>query len=150
MRKTGRVVLALGLALALGGCDSTDPQTPETVEFASSLGINLSAMTKLPSGVYIQVVTPGTGVPLKVTDRWSIKYKGSLANGKVFDPGTEPLNNLNFNQVIEGFQGMVGMTKGEVRKIVIPPDLGYGAEDNGPIPGGSVLVFEVTLLAINP
>ena len=148
MIKTGRFALAMGLALALGGCDSTEPQTPETVKFAASLGINLAAMTKLPSGVYIQTITPGTGVALKVTDWWSINYKGSLANGTVFD--TQPLFKSNFSQVIQGFEGMVGMTKGEMRKMVIPSELGYGLQDNGPIPGGSVLIFEVTLLAINP
>lgn len=148
MIKTGRFALAMGLALALGGCDSTEPQTPETVKFAASLGINLAAMTKLPSGVYIQTITPGTGVALKVMDRWSINYKGSLANGTVFD--TQPLFKSNFSQVIQGFEGMVGMTKGEMRKMVIPSELGYGLQDNRSIPGGSVLIFEVTLLAINP
>ena len=150
MIKTGRFALAMGLALALGGCDSTEPQTPETVKFAASLGINLAAMTKLPSGVYIQTITPGTGVALKVMDQWSINYKGSLANGTVFDPGMQPLIKSNFSQVIEGFKGMVGMTKGEMRKMVIPSELGYGLQDNRSIPGGSVLIFEVTLLAINP
>ena len=144
-------VWVLGLALALVGCGSTEPQSPETVRFADELGIDLKAMTKLPSGVYYQTVTAGTGgVALKVTDRWSITYKGWLANGEVFDAGSKPLTNWNFNQVIEGFQGMVGMTLGETRKLVIPPDLGYGEEDNGPIPGGSVLIFEVKLTAINP
>ncbi len=150
MIKTGRFALAMGLALALGGCDSTEPQTPETVKFAASLGINLAAMTKLPSGVYIQTITPGTGVALKVMDQWSINYKGSLANGTVFDPGMQPLIKSNFSQVIEGFKGMVGMTKGEMRKMVIPSELGYGLQDSRSIPGGSVLIFDVTLLAINP
>jgi len=95
-------VWVLGLALALVGCGSTEPQSPETVRFADELGIDLKAMTKLPSGVYYQTVTAGTGgVALKVTDRWSITYKGWLANGEVFDAGSKPLTNWNFNQVID-------------------------------------------------
>ena len=52
---------------------------------------------------------------------------------------------LGTGRVIKGWdQGLVGMCEGEKRKLIIPPELGYGASGSPPkIPGNSVLVFEV-------
>ena len=72
--------------------------------------------------------------------------------GNRFDSGT--LQNVSFGGLIVGFEGMVGtvgMRVGETRRLVIPSQLGYGSAGAGDdIPGDAVLVFEVTLVAINP
>ncbi len=82
----------------------------------------------------------------------SVQYVGTLwANGKEFDaswdrgqPSIFPLDG-----VIPGFQqGIAGMKTGGRRTLVIPPELGYGAADQGPIPGGSTLVFVVDLVGV--
>jgi FKBP-type peptidyl-prolyl cis-trans isomerase FkpA len=149
-----RVRRALSLALLLGaaacGDDTILGPDPEDVTFDAALGINLSAMTKLPSGVYVQTITQGTGTAtVAPTNLITIGYKGWLADGKRFD--TNPrLSGLRANQFVPGFtDGVVGMKVGEVRKIVIPSRLGYGAEGAGEdIPGNAVLIFEVTLISI--
>eukprot|EP00483_Globobulimina_turgida_P005507 UN05517 len=57
---------------------------------------------------------------------------------------------LGSGQVIKGWdQGLVDMCPGEIRKLTIPSDMGYGDNGSPPkIPGGATLVFEVELLDI--
>lgn len=81
-------------------------------------------------------------------------YTGRLENGDQFDSSLdrkEPFSfTLGAGQVIKGWdQGLLGMCEGEKRKLVIPPDMGYGERGAPPkIPPSSVLVFEVELLKI--
>merc|ERR1712198_157627 len=88
-------------------------------------------------------------------DQLKMHYTGKLESGEEFDssiPRGEPLAfTLGAGQVIKGWdQGLLNMCEGEKRKLVIPPDMGYGASGSPPkIPGNSVLVFEVELVKIN-
>jgi FKBP-type peptidyl-prolyl cis-trans isomerase FkpA len=150
MRHALRMSWLLMMVLALGACgDSGLGPDPEDAEFDASLGVDLAAMTKLTSGVYIQTLTAGGGTAAitATTPRVTVAYVGWLADGTEFDDGT--LTNYPLGGLVTGFiEGVVGMKVGEKRKIVIPASLGYGPEDNGPIPGNSVLVFDVTLISI--
>jgi FKBP-type peptidyl-prolyl cis-trans isomerase len=85
--------------------------------------------------------------------RVTIHYTGRFTDGKVFDTSItrgEPMQFvLGQGQVIPGFdQGIMGMKVGGKRIITIPPELGYGMQDYGPIPGGSTLIFEIELLKV--
>ncbi|MBX3131371.1 MAG: FKBP-type peptidyl-prolyl cis-trans isomerase [Polyangiaceae bacterium] len=84
--------------------------------------------------------------------RVSVHYTGTLLDGTVFDstreraPFTVPLGK---GMLIRGFEdGVTGMRRGGLRRITIPPHLGYGERATGKIPPGSTLVFEVELLDI--
>jgi peptidylprolyl isomerase len=78
-------------------------------------------------------------------------YIGWLTSGGTpfdssWNPGREPLD-MSLGGLIKGWQqGVPGMKVGGIRKLVIPPDLGYGSQDKGKIPPNSTLVFEIELL----
>ena len=124
----------------------------EQTTFAPALGVNLAASTKTPSGLYIRDVAPGTGATLETGQTVGMRYVGSFANGKVFDSNPAPKPAFSFRlgggQVIKGWdEGLVGMKVGGKRQLVIPASLAYGPNDYGPIPGNSVLVFDVEALS---
>lgn len=81
-------------------------------------------------------------------------YTGTLEDGTEFDssyPRGQPLSfTIGAGQVIKGWdQGLLGMCEGEKRRIVIPPELGYGKAGAGDkIPGGATLIFETELVKI--
>lgn len=96
----------------------------------------------------------GTGPEAKEGDTVSVHYTGYLADGSKFDSsvdrGTPFEFTLGEGKVIKGWEiGVKGMKKGEVRKLIIPPQYAYGeAGFPGVIPGNATLAFEVELLEI--
>jgi len=116
---------------------------------------NLSASPATVSAQLIsQDETVGTGVEARVGDILTVNYTGKLQDGTVFETsvGKRPIQFvLGSGQVIPGWdQGLQGMKVGGKRLLIVPPDLAYGAEGYGPIPGNETLIFEVDLLATTP
>jgi FKBP-type peptidyl-prolyl cis-trans isomerase len=103
------------------------------------------------SGLQYEVVKEGTGAHPTATDSVTCNYKGTLINGTEFDNSYtrgEPIT-FPLNHVIPGWtEGVQLMSVGSIYKLYIPYNLAYGAADNGPIPGGSTLVFQVELLNV--
>lgn len=99
-------------------------------------------------------VKKGQGVAAQPGDYLTMAYTGTLTNGKVFDTskkaGRGPFKfMLGAGMVIKGWdKGIEGMKVGGVRDLVIPPSLGYGAQDMGVIPPNSTLKFNVELKKI--
>lgn len=104
--------------------------------------------------VLITTTQEGTGEEAKNGKRVTVHYTGTFkSTGKKFDSSLDrnmPFTfTLGAGEVIKGWdQGVLGMKVGEKRSLEIPASLGYGMHDYGPIPGGSVLMFEVELLKI--
>ncbi len=96
----------------------------------------------------------GTGDEAVVGKAVSVHYTGWLTDGTKFDSskdrGTPFSFTLGSGQVIKGWdQGVAGMKVGGIRKLTIPPELGYGARGaGGVIPPNATLVFEVELLGV--
>ena len=89
------------------------------------------------SGLKYVDLKVGDGAEAKEGSSVKVHYTGTLENGK--------------NRVIKGWtEGLQGMKAGGKRKLIIPPDLGYGAEGTpgGPIPGNATLIFEVEVLEV--
>merc|ERR1719203_884740 len=99
-------------------------------------------------GVQIEVLKPGSGNEAMVGKKLKVKYQGWLAdNGQCFDQGVINFR-LGLGEVIVGWdEGIKGMLKGEERRLLVPPRLGYGGEGSPPgIPPNARLVFQVELL----
>ena len=103
------------------------------------------------SGIQYEVITEGTGIKPLATDSVTVNYKGTLIDGTEFDNSYtrgEPIT-FPLNRVIPGWtEGLQLMSVGSKYKLFIPYTLAYGSNDQGPIPGGSALIFEVELLAV--
>ncbi|MHB8079524.1 MAG: FKBP-type peptidyl-prolyl cis-trans isomerase [Candidatus Krumholzibacteriia bacterium] len=105
-------------------------------------------------GLQVQDLTPGTGDEAKTGDFLVVDYTGWLStNGKQgekfdssLDRGVPFTVRLGYGRVIAGWdQGLLGMKVGGTRRLIIPPELGYGARPSGPIPPNSTLIFDVIL-----
>jgi peptidylprolyl isomerase len=105
------------------------------------------------SGLQHLVLTSGEGTTHPgAADKVKVHYHGTLIDGTVFDSSVERGQPISFglNQVIAGWtEGLQLMVVGDKTRFFIPPNLGYGNKSTGKIPSGSVLIFDVELLAIN-
>lgn len=111
-------------------------------------------VTTTASGLQYSVITKATDAAAatpKSTDTVNVHYHGTLTNGSVFDSSVDRGEPITFplDGVIPGWtEGLQLMKVGDKFRFFIPPELGYGANPVGPIPGNSILIFEVELLGI--
>ncbi len=96
----------------------------------------------------------GTGAEAKSGKKITVHYVGTLTNGSKFDSSRDRNEGFEFilgaGQVIKGWdEGFAGMKIGGLRKLTVPPEMGYGARGFPPvIPANSTLIFEVELLKV--
>ncbi|MGD1865624.1 MAG: FKBP-type peptidyl-prolyl cis-trans isomerase [Phormidesmis sp.] len=106
------------------------------------------------SGLQYVVITEGDGAQPQSGQRVFVHYVGTLEDGTKFDSSRDRGRPFDFTigqgQVIKGWDEGVGdMKVGDRRKLIIPPELGYGARGaGGVIPPNATLIFDVELLRI--
>jgi len=160
MRKTiwGLLVIALTAGSCLkkdSGCPygQSDTVAPaqEAAMVESYLSTNNITATKHASGMYYEIVDPGSGNTPHLCSQIKVAYTGKLTSGTVFDQSSSAVFTLG--SLIEGWKkGLMLIQKGGSIKLYIPPTLGYGHSDvKDPqtqaviIPAGSMLIFNITL-----
>jgi FKBP-type peptidyl-prolyl cis-trans isomerase len=106
------------------------------------------------SGLKYQELKVGTGDEAKAGATLEVHYTGWLKDGKKFDSSVDRNASFSFKlgagMVIKGWdEGLVGMKVGGKRKLIIPPQLGYGERGAGDVvPPNAEMIFEVELLKI--
>jgi FKBP-type peptidyl-prolyl cis-trans isomerase FkpA len=152
-RRTALVLLA-GVATVVAACSSVEApnEDPANTAYAPSLGVDVSKMTRTPTGLYYQDLVTGTGAVADTGKTVRVYYTGWLTSGEQFDSNRNktPFEFvLGLNTVIKGWEeGLKGMRVAGRRRLVIPPELGYGGRTSGLIPAGSVLVFDIELVSV--
>ncbi|SMO35782.1 FKBP-type peptidyl-prolyl cis-trans isomerase [Solitalea koreensis] len=124
--------------------DAKDQQVIEA--YITSKG--LTDVQSTSTGLHYKIITPGEGATPTVNSQVTLSYTGSLTNGLEFDKADYPINFV-LGQLIAGWiEGLPKIKEGGEILLLIPSRLGYGTCANGPIPGGSVTVFDITLQTV--
>lgn len=111
-----------------------------------------SGVKTTASGLQYEVIKEGTGPKPTTADTVTVNYVGTLLNGNEFDNSFKRGEPISFpvTGVIRGWtEALQLMPEGSKYKLYIPYQLAYGPNDQGPIPGGSMLIFEVELLKVS-
>ncbi len=125
------------------------PGDVERTQFNPSLDVHLDKMVKRASGLYVQDLAMGTGT-IAVRGRTAVvRYTGWRADGKQFDDGEVTVALGSRATIAAWEEGLLGMRVGGKRRLVVPPNLGYGERGAGSdIPPNSVLVFDMQLESV--
>ncbi|MBG6186714.1 FKBP-type peptidyl-prolyl cis-trans isomerase [Flavobacterium sp. CAN_S2] len=126
--------------------DYTVQNEKEIVDYIAK---NKLTATKTDSGLYYVINEAGTGAQPTASSNVTVAYKGYFTNGNVFDQSNAAGISFGLNQVIKGWtEGIPYFKEGGNGVLLIPSHLGYG-NGSGPIPAGSVLIFDVKLIKVN-
>jgi len=116
---------------------------------------NITNFTKTATGLYYLPQQAGTGVKVQKGNLVKMHYIGKFLNGRKFESSYDTGIPLTFSvgsgQVIRGWdEGTLLMSDQEKATLIIPSHLAYGqyGSPSGTIPGGTVLVYDMTILEV--
>ena len=155
-----RIFVVLCSVVLLGSCSKKNDDVcnydacamaapaSEVAQLEAYLSSATITATKHCSGMYYTIDAPGSGNTATICSVVSVKYKGQLTNGTVFDQKTSPVA-FELSGLIEAWRKGIPMIKpGGKIKLYCPPSLAYGNQANGTIPANSILIFEVELVGV--
>ena len=149
-------LFAMALVLFIS-CD-TEKKTEEDIDYVAKNEADIQAYVeennltavRSNSGLYYVIEEEGTGTQAEANSNVTVAYKGYFFNGSVFDQSDAEGITFGLNQVIAGWtEGITYFKEGGSGILLVPAHLGYGSRDYNGIPGGSVLIFEVSLISVN-
>jgi FKBP-type peptidyl-prolyl cis-trans isomerase FkpA len=127
--------------------DFTESNEQEILEYISAQGLNAQ---KSASGLYYVINDPGSANRPTSSSNVTVAYKGYFTDGSVFDESNSDGISFNLNQVILGWtEGITYFGESGNGVLLIPSRLAYGNSGRSGIPGGAVLIFDITLKSIN-
>jgi len=156
MKSKLAVVIAMSLVLLTGCGDkevSSSADNLPTVTTNQGEAPTIGAPTGTPPTTLVtKDIIVGTGAEALPTSTMTVHYTlMSWSNGALVEsswasgsPATFPLANV----IVGWQQGIPGMKVGGRRLLVIPPDLGYGAQGGGPIGPNETLIFVVDAIGV--
>lgn len=136
-----RVLWWLAAALGAAGCFGS-PTAPSTFAPYSQTDLVIGTGPEAVSGATVTVHYTGWFYDASKPDGKGVQFDSSRG-------GTPFRFTLGAGQVIAGWErGLVGMRVGGLRRLVVPPSLGYGSVRRGIVPPNATLVFEIELIAV--
>ena len=142
--------LALILCLSCSKDKEVDYVAQNERDIIAYIAKNNLTAQRSDSGLYYVISEAGDGEKPTMNSNVTVAYKGYYTNGSVFDQSTAQGISFGLQQVIKGWtEGIPYFKEGGNGILLVPAHLGYGNNDYNGIPGGSVLIFEVKLIAVN-
>jgi FKBP-type peptidyl-prolyl cis-trans isomerase len=146
-------MIAVAVALVVVGFFLFGGTVMDFFRGSSNEQLQVNQMQTTDQGFVKSDVVIGTGAEATNGSLLTVHYVGMLTDGQVFDSSVVRKTPFQFvlgaGQVIRGWdQGFAGMKVGGKRQIIIPPSMGYGPNQAGPIPPNSTLIFDVELLKV--
>ena len=161
-----RLLAVLGLALGLVACGPNTKAAQDNLQASNAFmaaNAKQPGVVTLPDGLQYRIVAkgPADGPKPAPADEIKVHYEGRLLgpadkplDGKVFDSSFQRGTPADFPE-LKGLipawvEALQQMHPGDEWLLFVPPSLGYGANETGPIPANSVLVFRIRLIGVLP
>ncbi|TKC13211.1 peptidylprolyl isomerase [Pedobacter polaris] len=150
--------ILLGLFLIVGvltSCKKNSYDADEQLKKDDALILDFIAKNSIvavkhSSGLYYQILNPGTGNEVTTSNTVTVNYQGKLLDGSEFDKSTSPVSFSLAGNLIQGWKiGVPLIKKGGKIRLIIPSVLAYGNESPGAgIPQNAVLDFTIDLINV--
>ncbi len=128
--------------------DTIDSIAENEADIQAYISENNLTTQKTASGLHYIIHSVGTGVSPTDNSNVTLAYKGYLLDGSVFDQSTR--TSFSLSGLIPGFrEGVKLLKRGGSGTFILPSNLGYGNQGSGPIAGGAVIIFDISLISIN-